>query len=87
MDTMYYTVVRNKRNEFDVLQCDPPTARYCGKRIVATAKTHKEGIEIIKRTLKKNKEICQAIARHGAIGVGSKTITDRPKRRYAYRTY
>ena len=87
MDTMYYTVVGNKRNEFDVFQCDPPSARYCGKRIIATAKTHKEGMEIIKRTLKKDKEICQAIERHGAIGVGSKTIVDPPKHRPVYRTY
>lgn len=71
---MFYTVVENKRGEFDIFQCDPPTARYCGKRIIATASTHEEGIQIINQYLKRGKEILRAVERHGAIGVGSKTI-------------
>ena len=74
MNTMYYTVEKNQKGEFDVFQCDPPTARYCGKRIIATTKTHEECMQFIDQYLERGKEILRAVELHGAIGVGSKTV-------------
>lgn len=83
LESFYYTIEKDKQfGGFTVFQCDPPWKRYCGKRrIGVNVKSHEEGKQAILDHLEKERELRDAIVRHGAVGVNAHTFHN-PDDRY-----